>query len=343
MIFLTYINRTTMGSYQTTEPPKDFGKAALEYHRVRQRNRERIRKIILSVAALSVITITVLAFGGNFDKLFIAKNSANNNSATGAAISPTQEGITILKEWSMPDELKEISGLSYIDSDRLACVQDEIGKVFIYNINTKQIEKSIQFGETGDYEGLAVVGNTVWVLRADGVLIEVKDINAAKPVVSEHRTHLTIAQDCEGLCYDPEKNRLLVTVKEKDPNSDAYKGIYAFNLDSRTMAKEPAFKIDLQHEVFANGAGGKKKKAGTIMPAAIAIDPVSKDMFITDGPRSRLLITDKEGSIKKFLQLDNKKFMQPEGITFNKEGELFISNEGKDVPGNILKVGLDTE
>jgi hypothetical protein len=109
------------------------------------------------------------------------------------------------------------------------------------------------------------------------------------------------------------------------------------------MAKEPVFKIDLQHEVFADAATSKKKKGSAIMPAAIAIHPVSKEMFITDGPKSRLLVTDKEGSIKKFLQLDDKKFMQPEGITFNKQGELFISNEGKDVPGNILKVQVGSE
>jgi uncharacterized protein YjiK len=333
-----------MGSYQTTEPPKDFGKAAVEYYRVKQKNRERIKKVILSAGVLSIIIIAILAFSGNFDKLFIASSSSNNNALNGAASNPAHEGVTILEEWDMPGELKEISGLSYVDKDRMACVQDEIGNIYIYNISTKEIEKTIAFGSTGDYEGLAVVGNTVWVLRADGVLIEVKDINAAKPAVTEHRTHLTIAQDCEGLCYDPDNNRLLVTVKEKDPNSDTYKGIYAFDLANRTMDKTPAFKIDLGHKIFEDvAASGKKKKASTIMPAAIAIHPVSKDMFITDGPRSRLLITDKEGSIKKFLQLDNKKFMQPEGITFNKEGELFISNEGKDVPGNILKVGLDAK
>jgi len=334
-----------MGSYERIEPPRDFGKAALEYERTKLKGRQQVRKALIIAAVLSVVVITVFAFRGNFDDMFKLNGNGNGNArSASAANGNSNDNITVVKEWNMPEELKEISGLSYLDDERLACVQDEIGNVYIYNIKTSKIEKTIPFGGTGDYEGLAVVDNTIWVLRADGSLFEVSDINAAKPVVKEHDTPLGIAQDCEGLCYDPDNKRLLVTVKEKDPNSDAYKGIYAFDLANKTMAKEPVFKIDLQHEVFADATtNSKKKKGNTIMPAAIAIHPVSKDMFITDGPKSRLLVTDKAGSIKKFLQLDDKKFMQPEGITFNKQGELFISNEGKDVPGNILKVEVGAE
>ena len=41
--------------------------------------------------------------------------------------------ITIVKKWDMPEYLAEISGLSCIDGQRFACVQDELGKIFIYN------------------------------------------------------------------------------------------------------------------------------------------------------------------------------------------------------------------
>jgi uncharacterized protein YjiK len=325
------------------EPPADFGKAALEYERAKLRSRQRTRKILLIAGAVCGLAILVFAIKGGIGQAFVNSSSSDK---TLAANQPAEisGGIKVVKEWSMPDELTEISGLSYIDDDRMACVQDELGKVFIYNTTNEKVEKEIPFGAAGDYEGLAVVGKAIWVLRADGTIFEINDIDAPRPVVKEFDTHLTITEDCEGMCYDPDNNRLLVTVKEKDPNSDAYKGIYAFDLDNRTMAKEPVFKIDLQHELLATAAtSGKKKKSGTIMPAAIAIDPISKDMFITDGPKSRLLVTDKAGTIKKLLQLDAKKFIQPEGITFNTKGELFISNEGKKVPGNILQIEFGSE
>jgi uncharacterized protein YjiK len=247
--------------------------------------------------------------------------------------------LTIIKKWDMPKYLAEISGLSYVDGQRLACVQDELGKIFIYNIASSSVEKEISFGAAGDYEGLAVVGETIWVLRADGKLFEVSNINAAKPSVKEYSTPLTTKQDPEGLCYNKKNNRLLVVIKGAEPGTENYKGIYAFDLNSRKMDQQPVFKIDLQNKVFGNGSD--KKKKSTINPSGISIHPVSGDMYITDGRNPQLLVTDAGGNIKKLYGLNNNDFAQPEGITFNPAGDLFIANEGTKQPGNILQVKID--
>ena len=63
------------------------------------------------------------------------------------------------------------------------------------------------------------------------------------------------------------------------------------------------------------------------MPSAIGIHPTINDIFIADGPKSRLLIMNKSGSIKELVAL-GKTFAQHEGITFSPEREIFISNEG---------------
>jgi hypothetical protein len=62
-----------------------------------------------------------------------------------------------------------------------------------------------------------VVGETIWVLRADGKLFEVSNMNAAKPSVKEYSTQLTTKQDPEGLCYDKKNNRLLIAIKGAEP------------------------------------------------------------------------------------------------------------------------------
>ena len=328
------------------EPPKDFGREAIESEEKDIRARKRGKKI-LSVIALLLISGTIvyaLREHMNFSDFSAANKGKSSTDKNKNELTLPVDNVTIIKKWDMPRDLKEISGLSYYDDQRLACVQDEAGKIYIYNIEKNAIEKEIGFGSPGDYEGVAIVGKAAWILRADGVLFEVNDVNAAKPSVKEYRTHLTVAQDCEGLCYDQLHERLLITVKGKDPNSSDYKGIYAFDLKTHVMAKEPAVRIDLQDEAFNGTATGKKKKkAATIMPSAITIHPVSRDLYITDGPKSRLLVTDKAGTIKKLLQLDTKLFAQPEGITFNKQGELYISNEGPKDPGNILKVMIDAK
>jgi uncharacterized protein YjiK len=250
--------------------------------------------------------------------------------------------ITIVKKWSMPKELTEISGLSYKGEKQFACVQDELGKIFIYNTATSSVEKEISFGAAGDYEGLAVVDKTVWVLRADGKLFEVSNLDAAKPAVKEHSTPLTIKQDSEGLCYDKKNNRLLLAIKGVEPGTADYKGIYAFDIASKTMARQPVYKIDLLDKVFGNNGSGKKKK-GSINPSGIVIHPVNGDIYIIDGRNQQLLIIDASGKIKKLYQLNAKDFSQPEGIAFNSAGDLFIANEGTNQPGNILQVKIDQQ
>jgi uncharacterized protein YjiK len=248
--------------------------------------------------------------------------------------------ITIIKKWSLPKELTEISGLSYKGEKQFACVQDEVGKIFIYNTASASVEKEISFGAAGDYEGLAVVDKTIWVLRADGKLFEVSNLDAAKPTVKEYSTHLTTKQDPEGLCYDKKNNRLLIAIKGAEPGTEDYKGIYSFDLGSKKMDQQPAFKIDLLDKVFGNNGSGKKKK-GSINPSGIVIHPVNGDMYIIDGRNSQLLITDASGKIKNLYQLSAKDFSQPEGIAFNSAGDLFIANEGTNQPGNILQVRID--
>jgi uncharacterized protein YjiK len=297
-------------------------------------------KIGILVAGLAGIFVLLgnkkdgmLLFGESKTNAVKNKKDKINNEALPAA------GITITKKWELPKQLAEVSGLSNIDEQRFACVQDEMGTIFIYNIASSSVEKEISFGGVGDYEGLAVVGENVWVLRADGKLFEVSNINATKPNVKEYSTHLTIKQDSEGLCYDKKNNRLLVAIKGTELESEDYKGIYGFDLASKKMDQQPVFKIDLLNEIFESNAG--KKKKGTINPSGIAIHPQSGDMYITDGRNAKLLITDAAGVIKKLYQLNNNEFAQPEGVAFNSAGELFIANEGANQSGNILQVKID--
>lgn len=292
------------------------------------------------------IAILVAALSGIFNLIdnktqalaFLGEPGIRNGEPVAQEFAAS--GITVTKKWEMPKQLIEISDLSYIDDKRIACVQDELGTIFIYNIASSSVEKEIPFGAVGDYEGLAVVGENVWVLRSDGKLFEVSNMNAAKPMVKEFGTSLTIKQDSEGLCYDKKNNRLLIAIKGAEPGTEHYKGIYAFDLSSKKMDQQPVFKIDLLNKVFGTNGSSKKKK-GSMNPSAIAIHPVTGDMYITDGRDPKLLIIDAAGNIKNLYSLNSNEFTQPEGITFNSAGDLFISNEGTKHPGNILQVKID--
>ena len=249
-----------------------------------------------------------------------------------------EEEYTIQQKWNLPKRLEEISGMDFIDDERMAAIQDEEGIIFIYNLTSKKIEREIKFGKSGDYEGFAIVRNDAFVLRSDGVLFEVKDYLGKHPKVTEHKTFIKAKHNAEGLCADLKNNRLLLAVKDRDPLSNNTKGIYAFDLKSKKLLKTPAFAIDLKDPIFEEVK--TKNKLTVMMPSEVKIHPKTGDVYITDARNPKLLILSPDGRSKKLYLLKREKFYQPEGIAFRKNGALFISNEGHSDPANILEVEL---
>jgi len=326
------------------EPPKDFGKKAREIKLASSIRNKRIIRSFLVIIPLLVIAILFFAFRSGITQALEPKGKkpkAPENIASNKPL-PHTNNVTILQRWDLPEILKEISGLAWIDKGRFACVQDEMGKVFIYNLKDGSIEKEISFAGPGDYEGLALVNESIWVIRSDGNLFEINSINAEKPVTIEYDTPLTAEQNAEGLCYDSKNNRLLIALKEGGLLGGDYKGIYGFDLIAKELIKQPVFKIDMNNKIFTELKAIKKKgkKSEMMMPSGIAIHPITGDIYITEGRNPKLLILDISGNIKNLYQLNKNEFSQPEGITFSLSGELFISNEGVKDAGNILKLDL---
>ena len=72
---------------------------------------------------------------------------------------------------NLPADLAEISGLSYLDENHLAAVQDEKGKIFIIDIRDGTITREIKFGKKGDYAGIEIVQGSVYVVKSNGDIV----------------------------------------------------------------------------------------------------------------------------------------------------------------------------
>ena len=86
------------------------------------------------------------------------------------ALEDTQE---VVDSWELPSILDEISGIIWVEDNRIACIQDEVGIVFFYNLKTKKLDGQIKFGGDGDYEGIALAGDDIYVTRSDGEIFEI--------------------------------------------------------------------------------------------------------------------------------------------------------------------------
>ncbi len=277
-------------------------------------------KIILNF--LAAITVTLLSFG---------------ISAAGKVPGvPAQHdtAIIITQKWKLPAALKRVSGITCIDENRLACIQDEKGILFIYNLIYDSVEKQIPFNGSGHFEGLALAGKTMYAIRSNGILYSIENYNSNKPVVTEIKTWLTARQKVEDLCYDRQHNRLLIAIKGKDPVGKDYKGIYEYTLQNGKLNKEPVYKINFNDPIWNN-------TAYRMQPSGLAIHPLTGDIYMLDRETPNLLIMSSAGVLKKLYHLDTKDFHLPEGIAFSKTGQLFICNEGGLLgKGNIIEIVL---
>ncbi|MCR6719600.1 MAG: SdiA-regulated domain-containing protein [Chitinophagaceae bacterium] len=82
----------------------------------------------------------------------------------------------------------------------------------------------------------------------------------------------------------------------------------------------------------------KKMKGKRFQPSALARHPVTGEWFILSSVNKLLVITDENWNVKSAWKLTPSRFRQPEGMAFDKDGNLFISNEGDEVTsGNVLE------
>lgn len=243
----------------------------------------------------------------------------------------------------LPQALNEISGITEVDESSIACVQDENGIIFIYNIKKNEITRQFYFASAGDYEDLARVDKNLFVLRSDEVLNEIIDFKSDKVRTVSYSTGIP-GKDNEGLCYDKKNNRLLIVPKETsdDPDHKGKRSIYGFDLASKKIIKGPAFRFDLSTiEKFALENKLKvpmknKKKGEKGEPdikfriSALAIHPILNKLFLISGMEKLLFVFDMNGNIEYLEKLNPDLFAQPEGITFMNNGDMYISNEARN-------------
>ncbi|WP_379953020.1 SdiA-regulated domain-containing protein [Dokdonia sp. R78006] len=247
----------------------------------------------------------------------------------------SKEDYTIINTWKMPEILNEVSGISWISENTIACVEDEDGIIFIYDLKKEKVIQEIAFAGGGDYEGIAINDKDAYVMRSDGLIYEVLRFRESEPIITTFQTAFTARNNIETLTLDTEKNSLVVTPKDRD-QSDDFKGLYYITLDAKTMDEKPLLRIDMNDKAFKDF---KKKKAYRIFsPSDVAIHPVTGDYYVLEGKNPKLAILDSDGTVKKVYKLDKDDFAQPEGITFSPDGKLFISNEARKEEATIVEV-----
>ena len=224
--------------------------------------------------------------------------------------------------WELPSALKEISGMNLFNDSLMLCQEDENGKLYLYNLLSKQIEKTIPFSNPQDYEDLAIEGADVYLIQSNGSIVQVTNY-LQTPVLKKYKTALSRKNDTEGLCYDRVSNSLLIACKEDQSISESTKqpkSIYTFKVEEKALSDKPLLVFEEKD----------------FRPSALAVHPVTGNIFVLSASKRKLLEVNRQGTVLQRYELKGDLFKQPEGLTFSANADLYISNEGGLGKANIL-------
>ena len=238
------------------------------------------------------------------------------------------------EKFSLTESLLEISGVAFKngESDTIFAVQDEDGRLFRVAWGNKD-QTNISFAGAGDYEDLAIIKDKVFILKSNGNLYSFMLNQASGKKVTQVNEHekLLPPGEYEGMYYDPLSDRLTVLCKscKVDKKKKSVTG-YLLQAKGDQLLLSGTFKL--------KGLKDNKAIKGTLKPSAIARHPLTSKWYVLSSVNKALLILNDEWQIEKVHPLSSKIFNQPEGIAFDKNANLYISNEGDELTlGNILK------
>jgi uncharacterized protein YjiK len=231
------------------------------------------------------------------------------------------------KTYDMPEILVEISGIAVLNDTELFCIQDEAGIVFRYNLHNEELTDMYRFTDVGDFEDVTVIDNTVNVLRSDGTIFSFDYTNFSG--VPDSRIVPLNCMNMEGLFYDKANSRYLIACKDKLIDEDSsLRHIFSVKNDD-PVKPEVELTIDLNeiNRFVQQAYSGIDAKVIRLNPSSVSVHPITGEIFVLSASNRLLAVYDNQ-QLQHIYPLAEELFYKPEGISFTKNGDLFISTEG---------------
>jgi len=251
---------------------------------------------------------------------------------------PPGYALNTPQKFVMPASLQEISGIAFYkgNPDTVYAEQDEEGKVFYLKPGDHHA-LAYKFGKHGDYEDIAISNDFVLLLKSNGHLytFPFADLQQEGTEQVVEWKDLLPKGEYEAM-YADEASRLIYILCKNCPDENDQKMAkgYILQLNAQgQLSQQGSFAIDVN---AVDKVLETKKSA--FRPSALAQNPRTKEWYIIASIGKVLVVTDSNWKVTAVYNLNPALYIQPEGIAFDKNNNLYISNEGGDLhSGNILK------
>ncbi|MFT5500398.1 MAG: hypothetical protein ACI88G_000527 [Woeseiaceae bacterium] len=254
------------------------------------------------------------------------------NAHTGASAEIQGGGDESFQQWKLPHRLREISGLALTADERLLAITDEEAIVYEIDYESGELVKAFALGDPtlrGDFEGIAVVGDVVWLMTSDGDLIATEEAkNGERVSFTRYETGLGRYCELEGLGQDAEQQMLFLGCKEMRKKRDELK---IFQVSVASMPPVQTAAVALSEQALAEEVGKKH-----LRPSALAIDPESGNRILLAANHRALVILSPEAVLIDAIILPGQgRHKQAEGLEVTRDGRLLIADEGGNGRGRL--------
>lgn len=237
-----------------------------------------------------------------------------------------------LAQWIMPSELREISGLALLPNGRVLAHDDEVGRIYEIDPKTGIIERrfALSGSPRGDFEGITVAGDDVYLLQSDGWLFKFRIATDGEEAQYE-RFNTGLGKQCEfeGVAYEADSSQLVLPCKKVHKNKSLKHDIviYKVMLPLSKPLRTTVMTIPVDDVLDAN-------HWKEISPSDLAIDPVTRNYVMVAAREKALVIVSPDGQLVKVEALPPG-HEQAEGVAVTPDGILIISDEATRSPADI--------
>ena len=175
------------------------------------------------------------------------------------------------------------------------------------------------------------------MLQSKGVLFTLPFSEIGKPQTTNIKKweNLLPEGEYEGIYADENTKQLYVLCKHcsVDKTSKQCSGFTFEITDNGDVKSSGNFKINVKHiEDLLH------TDKISFHPSALARNPLSHEWYILSSVNKLLVVADDKWKVRDVYPLNPDIFTQPEGMAFDGDNNLYISNEGNiPVSANILK------
>lgn len=266
------------------------------------------------------------------DRADVRETPRKGKVSAAPVASPPGYDLGAPVKYAFGEALREISGICFLrgKADTLYAIEDEDGKLFSFHLGGGiHVRK---FGGHGDYEDVTVLEDKEFVvLRSDGSLFVFPVGFGGKKSVRAY-VHILPAGEYEGLFGD-EGGRLIALCKNCSVDDQSKEvTAYALGYDAgHSLVVRDHFQIEVPADSLTS-----IHKHIKFHPSALARHPITREWYVISSVNKVLIVFDDKWKVRGMYALDPILFKQPEGLAFDAQGDMYISNEGGEGRANVL-------